>query len=154
MVSKLGKYVFLVPKCFQYQKSTMPCPKFKFSTFIRFLPRYWPNPESLVTIGQTDLSPQILGPKFLQYLQGPKIKIGPNKIISPRDNPKDARNIKIQTGKSQTPQKKNTPKYPKKEAGAKGEGRFKFFFLYKNTHSDGRKYRMQYGSDLIRIGQD
>ena len=112
----------------------MPCPKFKFSTFIRFLPRYWPNPESLVTIGQTDLSPQILGPKFLQYLQGPKIKIGPNKIISPRHNPKDARNIKIQTGKSQMGwnlcpkvSEKNTPKYPKKGAGAKGEGRFKFF---------------------------
>ena len=54
---------FWSQKGFQYQKSTMPCPKSKFSTFIRFLPRYWPNPESLVTIGQTDLSPQILVPK-------------------------------------------------------------------------------------------
>ena len=64
------------------------------------------------------------------------MKIGPNKIISPRDNPKDARNIKIQTGKSQMGlnlcpkvSEKNTPKNPKKGAGAKGEGRFKFFFL-------------------------
>ena len=123
--------------------------------------RYWPNPESLVTIGQTDLSPQNLGPKFIQYLQGPKMKIGPNKEITPRDNPKDARNIKIQTGKSQMDwnlypkvSEKNTPKYPKKGAGANGEGRFKKKIFYKNTHSDGRKYHMQYGSDLIRIGQD
>ena len=50
--------------------------------------------------------------------------------------------------------RKTPPKYPKKGAGAKGEGRFKFFFFYKNTHSDGRKYHVQYGSDLIRIGQD
>ena len=59
-------------KGFQYQKSTMTCPKYKFSTFIRFLPRYRPNPESLVTIGQTDLSPQILVPKRFPVPAGPK----------------------------------------------------------------------------------
>ena len=59
-------------KCFQYQKSTMPCPKSKFSTFIRFLSRYWQNPESLVTIGQTHLSPQIWVPKRFPVPAGPK----------------------------------------------------------------------------------
>ena len=62
------------------------------------------------------------------------MKIGPNKKITPRDNPKDARNIKIQTGKSQMGlcpkvSEKNTPKFLKKGAGAKGEGRFKKKFL-------------------------
>ena len=35
---------------------------------------------------------------------------------------------------------------PKKGLGLRGRGGSKFFF-YKNTHSDGRKYRMKYGSD-------
>ena len=57
----------------QYQKSTMPCPKSKISTFIKFLPRYWPNHESLVTVvGQKDLSPQILVPKRFPVPAGPK----------------------------------------------------------------------------------
>ena len=34
------------------------------------------------------------------------------------------------------------------------QNQHQIFFLYKNTHSDGRKYHMQYRSDLIRIGQD
>ena len=63
---------FWSQKGFQYQKSTMACPKSKFSTFIRFLPRYWPNPESLVTIRQKDLSLQILVPKRFPVPAGPK----------------------------------------------------------------------------------
>ena len=59
----------------QYQKSTMPCPKSKFSIFIRFLPRY--------------------RPKGFQYLQGPKIW-QKKKKIPPGDNPKDSINTGVQ----------------------------------------------------------
>ena len=136
MVAKLGKCVFLVPKRFPVPKKYYDMSKIQIFNFHRFLPRYWPNPESLVTIGQMDLSPQILGPKFPQYLQGPKIEFGPNKKITPRDNPKDARNIKIQTEKSPMGwnlclkvSEKNTPKYPQKRGWGWGVGAIKKKFL-------------------------
>ena len=77
----------------------MPCPKSKFSTFIRFLPRYGPNPESLVTIGQTDLSPQILVPKRFPVPAGPKNQNLATKKIPPGDNPKDSINTGVQLSK-------------------------------------------------------
>ena len=74
--SPLGKRIslhkFWSQKGFKYQKGSMPWPKSKISTFIKFLPRYWPNPESLVTIGRTDLSQQILVPKRFPVPAGPK----------------------------------------------------------------------------------
>ena len=79
MVAKLGKCIFLVQKGFQYQKGTMPCPKSKFSTFIGFLPRYWPNHESLVTIGQRISIQKFWSQKGFQYQKStmpcPKSKI-------------------------------------------------------------------------------
>ena len=78
-----------------------------------------------------------------------KSKLGQTKKITPRDNPKDARNIKIQTGKSQMGRNlcpkfsgKITPKYPQKGAGAEGVGRVNFFGL---KHApNGKEYHMFY----------
>ena len=75
------------------------------------------------------------GPKISPVPAGPKNENwAKQKKITPRDNPKDARNIKskpesLKWAETYAPKflRKNTPKYPKKGAGAKGEGGSNFF---------------------------
>ena len=53
----------------------------------------------MVTIGQTDLSPQILVPKTFPVPAGPKNQNWPKKKIPPGENPKDSRNTRVQLRK-------------------------------------------------------
>ena len=57
-------HIFGPKKVFSTKKVLFHAQNPNFQLSLGFCYLDWPNPESLVTIGQTDLSPQILGPKI------------------------------------------------------------------------------------------
>ena len=57
----------------------MPCPKFKISTFIKFLPRYCQIMKVWSPLDKRISLRKFWSQKGFQYLHGPKIKIGPKK---------------------------------------------------------------------------
>ena len=94
MVAKLGKCVFLVPERFPVPKKYYAMPKSKISTLIRFLPIYWPNPESLVSIGKKLISlRKFWAQNFSSTCMPQKSKLGQKKI-PPGINPKDLVHIR------------------------------------------------------------